>query len=292
MLLSLRWRASDSRRTRSGRWSAGCCSGSASAQPWASPGRACRSSAPRAESPLPPIRAWTGARHPTSTSMFPMRSAMPPSPFWGPPRLAADHFIACRKPLAVRKRLHRSQALSHKIYAAPPRAPCLSNCRETRGTHLIDVARAVSALEKLQNHVCAGTSAAGSAPQCTNVYLHPLAYKHSSKASRLRLTRDDPWQGDFVVLASEPICICGVDVAAPQQLRARNSQHKMSMAELRSIFSRQFTDYEVREGCSAKPPSRKKGCLLPDPPVWRLAAEAVMLSSALQHCLSIAGVPG
>jgi hypothetical protein len=48
-----------------------------------------------------------------------------------------------------------------------------------------------------------------------------------------------------VVLASEPVCICGVDVAAPQQLRARNSQHKMSMAELRSIFSRQFTEYEV-----------------------------------------------
>ena len=48
-----------------------------------------------------------------------------------------------------------------------------------------------------------------------------------------------------MVLASEPVCICGVDVAAPQQLRARNSQHKMSMAELRSIFSRQFTEYEV-----------------------------------------------
>ena len=25
-------------------------------------------------------------------------------------------------------------------------------------------------------------------------------------------------QGDFVVLASEPVCICGVDVAAPQQV--------------------------------------------------------------------------
>ena len=57
-----------------------------------------------------------------------------------------------------------------------------------------------------------------------------------------------------MVLASEPVCICGVDVAAPQQLRARNSQHKMSMAELRSIFSRQFTEYEVetpRHACYA-----------------------------------------
>ena len=61
------------------------------------------------------------------------------------------------------------------------------------------------------------------------------------------LTGSAIWlQGDFVVLASEPVCICGVDVAAPQQLRVRNSQQKMSMAELRSIFSRQFTEYEVR----------------------------------------------
>jgi len=57
-------------------------------------------------------------------------------------------------------------------------------------------------------------------------------------------------QGDFVVLASEPVCICGVDVAAPQQLRARNSKQKMSMAELRNIFSRQFTEYEVKQALS------------------------------------------
>ena len=102
----------------------------------------------------------------------------------------------------------------------------------------------------------------GCSRQCcsyTKVHLYPLAHKHCSKASRPRLTEVDLWQGDFVVLASEPVCICGVDVAAPQQLRARNSQHKMSMAELRSIFSRQFTDYEVREGCSAKPPFLKRG---------------------------------
>ena len=60
-----------------------------------------------------------------------------------------------------------------------------------------------------------------------------------------RLTGLVGMQGDFVVLASEPVCICGVDVAAPQQLRVRNSQQKMSMSELRSIFSRQFTEYEV-----------------------------------------------
>ena len=74
-----------------------------------------------------------------------------------------------------------------------------------------------------------------------------------------------------MVLASEPVCICGVDVAAPQQLRARNSQHKMSMAELRSIFSRQFTDYEVCDGCPAKP------CLL------KIGAPAAM-PSCLEAC--------
>lgn len=52
-------------------------------------------------------------------------------------------------------------------------------------------------------------------------------------------------QGDYVVLASEPISIVGVDVAAPQQLRMRGSQQKMSIAELRSVFSKQFTAFEV-----------------------------------------------
>ncbi|CAL5226778.1 g9635 [Coccomyxa viridis] len=65
-------------------------------------------------------------------------------------------------------------------------------------------------------------------------------------------------EGDFVVLASEPVCICGVDVAAPQQLRVRNSQQKMSMAELRSIFSRQFTEYEWASVDAAGPSTDAK----------------------------------
>ena len=68
-------------------------------------------------------------------------------------------------------------------------------------------------------------------------------------------------QGDFVVLASEPVCICGVDVAAPQQLRARNSKQKMSMAELRNIFSRQFTEYEVKQALSVGTLSGHPGIL-------------------------------
>jgi hypothetical protein len=51
-------------------------------------------------------------------------------------------------------------------------------------------------------------------------------------------------QGDYVVLASEPVCICGVDVAAPQQLRQRG-RGRMSVAELKAVFAKQFTPHEV-----------------------------------------------
>lgn len=49
-------------------------------------------------------------------------------------------------------------------------------------------------------------------------------------------------QGDFVVLALEPLCICGIDVAAPSQARA-TKQH--SMDDLSSIFQKQLTSQEV-----------------------------------------------
>lgn len=58
------------------------------------------------------------------------------------------------------------------------------------------------------------------------------------------------------MLASEPISICGVDVAAPQQLRARGSQQKMTISQLKSIFDKQFTPYEVRTG----PPGQAAQC--------------------------------
>lgn len=47
------------------------------------------------------------------------------------------------------------------------------------------------------------------------------------------------------MLASEPVSICGVDVAAPQQLRVRGSQQKLTIPQLKSIFDKQFTPYEV-----------------------------------------------
>lgn len=57
-------------------------------------------------------------------------------------------------------------------------------------------------------------------------------------------------QGDYVVLASEPVCIVGVDVAAPQQIRAARPaaggvKRASSMEDLQQTFQRQFTALEV-----------------------------------------------
>jgi len=49
-------------------------------------------------------------------------------------------------------------------------------------------------------------------------------------------------EGDYVVLASEPNCIVGVDVAAPGQLRRKGQQHDVE--EMFRSFSNQFTSYE------------------------------------------------
>ena len=48
-------------------------------------------------------------------------------------------------------------------------------------------------------------------------------------------------QGDLVVLAVEPLCICGIDVAAPPQTRAK----RHSMNDLTNIFQKQLTFQEV-----------------------------------------------
>ncbi len=62
-------------------------------------------------------------------------------------------------------------------------------------------------------------------------------------------------------MASEPLSICGVDVAAPQQLRVRGSQQKMTIPQLRSIFDKQFTPYEVCAFRSPSPPSGRVSLL-------------------------------
>jgi hypothetical protein len=58
-------------------------------------------------------------------------------------------------------------------------------------------------------------------------------------------------QGDYVVLASEGRCLCGVDVAAPQQLRRRGSSRTLqdSIALLKDQMSAsEVTDEQQRPG--------------------------------------------
>ncbi len=50
-------------------------------------------------------------------------------------------------------------------------------------------------------------------------------------------------QGAYVVLASEPLCLCGVDVAAPQQVRRQQQEPLQAFFK---TFGRQFTPGEVR----------------------------------------------
>ena len=49
-------------------------------------------------------------------------------------------------------------------------------------------------------------------------------------------------QGDYVVLAAEPLAICGIDVAAPQELR---SKRRIATRDLFTSFAGQFTPAEV-----------------------------------------------
>jgi hypothetical protein len=57
--------------------------------------------------------------------------------------------------------------------------------------------------------------------------------------------------GDYVVLAAEPLCVCGVDVAAPGQLRRRGTPQMLPMREHLQQFKRQFTAAEVAHILSA-----------------------------------------
>ena len=58
-------------------------------------------------------------------------------------------------------------------------------------------------------------------------------------------------EGDYVVLASEPVCVAGVDVAAPGHVRARSGGGAMGLVELRDTFGGQFTAGEWRAIASA-----------------------------------------
>lgn len=52
-----------------------------------------------------------------------------------------------------------------------------------------------------------------------------------------------PCQGDYTALVSEPLVICGVDVAAPQQLRRRPG---VAVRQAIAAFENQFSKAEVR----------------------------------------------
>ena len=51
-------------------------------------------------------------------------------------------------------------------------------------------------------------------------------------------------EGHYVVLASESVCVVGVDVAAPAQVRPRGGGEEMGLAELRDTFGGQLTEQE------------------------------------------------
>lgn len=55
-------------------------------------------------------------------------------------------------------------------------------------------------------------------------------------------------QGDFVVLAAEPLCICGIDVAGPPQARQSKIQ---SMSDIKHTFQKQLTSAEVGDAAVA-----------------------------------------
>ena len=48
-------------------------------------------------------------------------------------------------------------------------------------------------------------------------------------------------QGDFVVLASEPLCLCGVDISAPPEARGRSQ----TLADMQESFRQQLAPREV-----------------------------------------------
>jgi len=72
----------------------------------------------------------------------------------------------------------------------------------------------------------------GKKPFCANQVSRPGAPNFNFNVSH---------EGDFVVIASEPVLICGVDCAAPQQLR-RGKVH--TMESIHQTFGKMFTQYE------------------------------------------------
>ncbi len=73
---------------------------------------------------------------------------------------------------------------------------------------------------------------------------HEVAVKAVSQSRSLMLLKlaKSVLQGDYVVLAAEPLCVCGIDVAAPPHARSTKAQ---STSDLFRSFRQQFTANEV-----------------------------------------------
>ncbi len=88
----------------------------------------------------------------------------------------------------------------------------------------------------------------GQRSKCPNFKLNvPHEVRHVRARSKIRscgpvANRSVP-QGQYVVLAAERLCVCGIDVAAPQHVRTVG--RKMSVKELRQAFEKQLTCQEV-----------------------------------------------
>lgn len=79
----------------------------------------------------------------------------------------------------------------------------------------------------------------------------PYSYSHSCKRATNGMQNPSLFacfccrrlQGDYVVLAAEPVCICGCDVAAPLHLRQQPGK-AASLADFFDSFTQQLTPHE------------------------------------------------
>ena len=69
----------------------------------------------------------------------------------------------------------------------------------------------------------------------------PRFWLHDSPPTANRMAT-----GNYVVLASEPFCVCGVDVAAPGQLRRAGATAPVPMQQYIELFKHQFTASETQ----------------------------------------------
>ncbi|KAK9844590.1 hypothetical protein WJX74_004382 [Apatococcus lobatus] len=70
----------------------------------------------------------------------------------------------------------------------------------------------------------------------------PFAAVQGSRSACPNFNFNVSHEGHYVVLAAEPLCVCGIDVAAPQHTRTVG--RKLAMTDLRQAFDKQLTSQE------------------------------------------------